>query len=384
MLDKDRIKQSLTEQDINLLLKDLGSQPPRRDTQGNLIFQTVCHNVHGGSYKLYYYKEIYSFRCYTDCGDTFDIFELVMRAKRVRGLIYSFPQAVSYVANLTGKMFKSNSFLRQENSLLIDDWDFINRYKRKKKPKVELPEYSKTVLQVFRYLPHMDWLKEGISWKTMQKFNISYYIRDDRIVIPHYDINGRLVGIRGRAMRQEDLDAGKKYMPLYIGGKLHNHPTAFNLYGLYENQKAIRKYGKVIIFESEKSVLKCEDFYGEDNFSVAVCGSTISNFQRDLIISQGAGEVFIAFDKEYTDHESQEAKDYAKKLLKLAHKFTPYCKTYVLFDEWELLEMKDSPADKGKEALEKLMKCKYEIETKKIREEIEKEEDEQYEVSNNW
>lgn len=382
MLDKDKIKQSLTDKDITLILTDLGSNPPCKDIHGNLIFQTVCHNISEGSYKLYYYKESQIFRCYTDCSESFDIYELVMRAKRVRGFIYSFTQAVSYVAHLTGKHYSTTSFSSGNDSFLIDDWEFINRYKKKEKPKVELPEYPKTVLEVFINLPHISWLEEGISRKTIQKYNISYYLKDDRIVIPHYDIHGRLVGIRGRAMRQEDVDAGKKYMPLIVGGQLYNHPTAFNLYGLYENQEAIRRIGKVILFESEKSVLKCEDFYGDNNFSVAVCGSNISNYQRDLILSLGVREIFIGFDKEYTDYTSKEGIEYAEKLLKLAHKFTPYCRVYILFDRWDLLELKDSPADKGKEVLETLMKRKFEIETKKIKEEVEREEE--YEVSNNW
>ena len=52
MLDKERIKQELDEQDIKLLLKELGSAEPHRDKDNNPIFQTVCH--HGDNHKLYY------------------------------------------------------------------------------------------------------------------------------------------------------------------------------------------------------------------------------------------------------------------------------------------------------------------------------------------
>ena len=53
MLDKEKIKQELDEQDIKLLLKDLGSDEPRKDKDNNLLFQTICHNSNGGSYKLH-------------------------------------------------------------------------------------------------------------------------------------------------------------------------------------------------------------------------------------------------------------------------------------------------------------------------------------------
>ncbi|MGJ3548965.1 hypothetical protein ACR6EC_24350, partial [Bacillus subtilis] len=54
---------------------------------------------------------------------------------------------------------------------------------------------------------------------------------------------------------------------------------------------------------------------------------------------------------------------YQKKILKLAAKFTPYVRVYVLWDYEGLLDYKDSPADKGKETLEELMRRKIEIGT---------------------
>ena len=44
--------------------------------------------------------------------------------------------------------------------------------------------------------------------------------------------------------------------------------------------------------------------------------------------------------------------------------FTPYCQVYILCDDANLLDHKDSPCDKGKEILEVLMKHKYEKKTK--------------------
>ena len=373
MLDKDMIKQSLTLKDIEVILRDLGSKPPKPSLQGGLIFQTVCHNVSGGSYKLYYYSGDYNFKCYTGsssgCGDSFDIFELVIRAKSIRGYNYSFPQAVEYVATLSGKRFTMNT-KSVKNSFLINDWDFINNYKPKPKPTVELPSFSKEVLEVFRYLPHESWLSEGITWNTMKKFMISYYIKNDRIVIPHFDINGRLIGIRGRAMIEEEAE-NFKYMPLTVNGIMYRHLLQYNLYGLYENKENIRKHGKVVIFEGEKSVLKCEDMYDGFNWSLATCGSSISNWQRDMIVSLGVKEVIIAFDKEYNKVDSEEAKAYAKSIASICNKFTPYCRVFVLWDKDELLGYKDSPIDKGREVFEKLLKSKIEIITKEPIETIE-------------
>lgn len=365
MLDKDAIKESLEEHDIIRLLTDLGSQPPKRSGQGDLMFNTVCHG--GDSHKLYYYESSHIFRCYTKCGCNMDIYELVMRVRNV-----DFQTSVRYVADLTGKHYTKSAFVNQmQQSYMIDDWQWLNRFASKPKPYVELPTYSSQVLDVFVDIEIGQWIEEGISPKTMKKFGISYYINDERIVMPHLDINGRLVGIRGRTTNPIAEAEGKKYMPLTVNKVLYNHPTAFNLYGLYQNLETIKRLKKIAIFESEKSVLKCEDFYEGNNFAVAVCGSNISNQQRDMILETGVEEVIICFDKEYVDVNGDKAKAYIKKLLNLAHKFTPYCRVCIVFDEWELLEDKDSPCDKGREVLETLMRNKFEVETKRVDEEEE-------------
>jgi DNA primase len=284
-LDKDKIKNSLTEEEIHKILKDLGSKDPLMGNQ----FQTVCHG--GYKHKLYYYHDSKSFHCYTDCSENMDIFEVVSRAKGI-----SFPKAVQYVAALTGKTFGFSSILQNDNDL-INDWELINRHKRKEKIIPELPEYDSTVMDIFLPYPHEKWLNEGISYETQKKFDISYYIREERIVIPHYDIKSKLVGIRGRSMRKEDIDAGKKYIPITVENKLYNHQTMFNLYGLHKTKEAIKRLKKVAIFEGEKSVLKCEDYYGDNNFSVASCSSNITNFHRDILLSLDIEEVIICFDR---------------------------------------------------------------------------------------
>lgn len=357
-LDKDKIREALNENDIKLILKDLGSEEPKEPTGKNeLHFSTVCHG--GNKHKLYYYPDSKSFRCYTDCSETMDVYEIVMKARKV-----TFPQAVNYVAQLTGKVFTANSMLSKADSYIIDDWQWISRYQKKEKMKVDLPIHKKQVLDLFLPYPHDDWLREGISYETLKEFEIGYYCREDRITIPHFDLHHNLIGIRGRAIKEEDIEAGKKYMPLTIESKLYSFPTMFNLYGLHKTKGAITRLKKAAVFESEKSVFKCHDYYGEDNFSCATGGSSFSIYHRDILISLGVEELFLCFDKEFTEHDSEEAYKYAEKLLKIAKKCTPFMRVYILWDEWNLLDLKESPSDRGKEVLETLMKRKYEIKTK--------------------
>jgi hypothetical protein len=103
---------------------------------------------------------------------------------------------------------------------------------------------------------------------------------------------------------------------------------------------------------------------------VASCSSNITNFHRDILLSLDIEEVIICFDRirDKEENETDEKyekviEDYLKKLLKLANKFTPYVRTYIVYDDFDLLKAKESPVDRGKDVLEQLMKCKYEIKT---------------------
>ena len=364
------ITEALSKEDVIKIATELGSDGYKEGSSGELIFRSICHG--SNSWKLYYYHEAKDnypakiFHCYSRCGDSFSIFELVIRARRQQGIILSFSQAVKYVASITNKMFYSNTDNEEDTSYIINDWEWINKFKNIKRQHSipQLSEINEHILEIFCPYPHELWLNEGISRETMQKYQISYWGKENKIIIPHRDIDGRLIGIRGRALNKEEVDAGYKYMPINIEGKELKHTLGNNLYGLCQNEEAIRRLGKLVIFESEKSVMLCDTYYHQNNFSVAVCGSNITDTQCRLIRNLGVNEVMIAFDKEFTDPDSKAAEAYGNKIINKAKRLTPYFTVYVIWDNLGLLEMKDSPADKGKEVLEKLMKNKIEIQTK--------------------
>ena len=75
----------------------------------------------------------------------------------------------------------------------------------------------------------------------------------------------------------------------------------------------------------------------------------------------GVKDIIIAYDKEFDNFASQEARDYYYKLEKICRKYINYCNFYFLFDFKGLLGMKDAPIDRGKEIFEKLMKNKIQV-----------------------
>lgn len=370
-LDKEAIINALTLDDIKKILKELGSAEYKDYGEKGIAFKTVCHG--GNKYKLYYYHkgtDTYPpriFHCYTDCGDTFGICELVLRAKRAQGIRITFYQALQFIASTTNNTVYTQKINISNQPKVINDWEWIASFKEKKIKKIPaMNTISEFILEMFCYIPHEEWLKEGISRDSLMRYEIGYWAKENKITIPHRDMYGRLVGIRGRALNEEEIKAGCKYMPLKVEGNYLTHELGSNLYGLNVNLENIKRVKKIILFEAEKSCLLCDTYYGYNSFAVAVCGSNITLTQCNIIKCLGVRECMIAFDKEYEDPNSYKAEVYFNKLSELAKRLTPYMTVYLIMDVEGLLRLKDSPADRGKEVLEKLMKNKIEIKTMEV------------------
>jgi DNA primase len=225
-----------------------------------------------------------------------------------------------------------------------------NKFGRVKR-EVELPAYNEGALGTFvkHYPP--EWLREGISTAAMDKFGICYSISQNKIIIPHYDVKGRLVGIRGRALNEWEIENVGKYMPVRLEQTWYKHPLSMNLYGLYENQENIRKTGICYVFESEKSVLQFEAF-GMPNCAVAVCGSQFNKYQLNVLLRNvSPREIVICFDSE----EKAEETKYFDKLWALCQKYKQYANFSFIYDRLGLLNLKDSPSDRGEETFKKLL-----------------------------
>ena len=102
-LDANEIKEALTIEDITKIVVSLGSNYPKLTNNTDvIIFNTVCHNKKDGNYKLYYLNDKKHFTCFTQCSDSFDIYELIRRNKSLYGIDMDFYETVKYVASITG------------------------------------------------------------------------------------------------------------------------------------------------------------------------------------------------------------------------------------------------------------------------------------------
>lgn len=367
MITAEDLLEEVSLDDITKIMLEMGSKLPKKDSAGNLYFTTVCHGT--DKYKLHCFADSKFFMCYTECG-SMSLFNVLMN---ING--WSFWEAFTYVANFKGiKIHKRKIGLGKRTSQIKDELDFIKRHLYTPiKTKIQLPSYNKHILSIFDDYYPSSWMQEGISEEVLKHFNVKFYFNQMKAVIPHYDVNGRLIGIKSRNFLKHEVDAGKKYIPITIQGLTYKYPVGFSLYGLYQNQKAIRYSKTAILFEAEKSVYQFGSFYGQKyNNAVASQGMNVSLYQRDLLLDQGIENMMIAYDKqyqiEYIDEkykntiEHREYIAYLKKLLKVASLFINYCNVYIIMCWDSSLEYKDSPTDKGKEVFEELYKERYLIE----------------------
>ena len=193
--------------------------------------------------------------------------------------------------------------------------------------------------------------------EIMNARGICYNPVSQGILIPHYDENGVLIGIRERTLIKENEIYGK-YKPAIVNGVMYNHPLGFALYNLNNSKKNISKLKTAIVFEGEKSCILYASLFGVDNdISVATCGSNLIQHQVDLLMQNGAQEICIAFDKQFQTPGDIEYHQWVKKLTTFHNKYSKQVKISFLFDKGgDLLEYKDSPIDKGKEVFIKLFK----------------------------
>ena len=348
-MDYEKIVESLDENKIKQLLDKLDI--PWQDKGNYLICKTACHNVDldNASWKLYYYKNNKIFFCYSSCQGM-SIFKFLRNYYETRQIEYDWYQDIYEVARDCSNL-KVNSFVVEKYKSLRDHYEI----KRKEK---ELPAYSSHVLDCFvNYYPQ-EWLDDGITKETMDKFNISYSISQNKIIIPHYDILGRLVGIRGRALNDWEVENVGKYAPIQIEGIWYKHPLSMNLYGLNMNKENISRTGICFIAEGEKSVLQAESF-SYPNCTVATCGSAgINKYQLNMLLKiPNLQEIVLCYDRE----EKPKEEKYFNKLYENCKKYSHYVNMSFIYPRNGEIELKQSPFDRGEQIFFELLKRRVRV-----------------------
>jgi len=361
--DADALREQLDTETVKMLLYTLGAEDiiDESNSKGQLITNTICHNHSGGSQKLYYLDDRKYFHCFTGC-DSISIYDIVIERHRMKGISLTFQEAVEWVAVEAGFAFNfSHSPIIQPKN---EELEWLKKFQRKKIEIPELTYYSPYTLWAFSYHGgHPSFTKDNISIEAMDRFQIRYDWGSNAIVIPHkYYKNGQIIGLMSRNLDKYAVENGFKYVPTKLQDTQFNFPKHLNLYGLWENRHTIRSLRKVAIFESEKSVLQCETYFGaENNFAIALGGKNLSKEHVNILIQMGVEQVILNFDKDYEDINSPAGKSMLEHIVKTARKLTPYMRVFATIDKKGLLELNDSPSDKGVKVLMQLLNDKEEI-----------------------
>lgn len=362
MITLNYLKSNLKIEDHFKFLADWGAEP--QYTEFGIMAQTICHNQPSpdNSRKLYYYANSELYICYSGCEEAhFDLIELTRKVFRLqRNQELSLTAAINYLAN---RISLVEEFELVDTTEPLEDWKILENYDRIQttlptQKQITLKEYDKSILDRLNYnIKLAPWLNDNISQEVLNFAHIGYYLGGDQITIPHYDADSRLVGLRGRTMSAEEAEYAGKYRPLYINQIWYSHPLGLNLYGLNWAKQQIKQIKKVVVLESEKSVLQYMSYFGiQNSIAVATCGSSLSKPQVELLLQAGAEEIVVAFDKQYPALNTEESKQWSKKLTKLHNKYKNDCLISFLWDKGELLGYKDSPTDRGAETFLQLFK----------------------------
>jgi DNA primase len=331
MIDVQSIKSQITQDNIIVLMDSLGADYNFASSQ-EIHFKSICHN--SDSYKLYWYKNNNggNFYCHRD-AKSWDVISLVEHIKNI-----NFQDALLYICKTLG--LNVNESLSKNN---IDPWQkSLSRWISKEQKIEKLTVYNADVLNLFSPYYNSGWLEYGITKEIMERFNIGWYDRLACITIPVF-FNNELVGIRGRFTRKQDIENGK-YRPLATLDKTtYKFPTSSVLYGYDQNKTAIEKSHKVLLFESEKSVLKAAS-WGINN-ALAVFGSNISKRHIDLLLELSVSDICICFDSDYKNIGDDEYNYFIEKIKKNIKKLRPYFSLSVCYNNLGYDGYKYSPVD---------------------------------------
>jgi len=333
---------------IEMVLQEIGCHNIKYHTHKNYY---SCSNINGDNPTAIIIKNNEYLNCdnYTRQNeplfqsDHADIISLVQYNLRILNKKYGFIDALKEIHKILGLKFsvKSNNKNQEEK---IDPLYIFKKVKRtyiNDVSNIEFEALDEDMLKDFSPYIHISWYREGIMPWTINKFDLGYsYIKKRNVIPLRYWATGELLGFNMRTVIENyDLFDIPKYFIT------PDYPKQNNLFGLYENYDTIQKAKYVVVYEAEKSVLKRDSRC--DSTGVAVSGHIISDEQVRILIGLDV-DIVIAFDKDISIDEIRMNCD----------KFYGIRTVYYIYDKYDLLKEKDSPADACNKIYDYLFKHK--------------------------
>ena len=232
---------------------------------------------------------------------------------------------------------------------ITDYYDFFNRkgifggfYERiRKRTFTESKIQEESVLNQFKYVPNLRFLRDHISLESQRYFGIRYDIESQGIVIPIRDSLGQLIGVKERFNYKVE-DGDMKYF--------YSIPCrcSTTLFGYSQNYQYLVD-GTIFIGEAEKFVMQCYS-YGYRN-ALALMSGSLSIQQAKLILSLHPKKVIFLHDQGYE-------KENILKNIDVLKRYSRFSELDVGYWNWQKREYpsKVSPTDMGKEVFERIIR----------------------------
>ena len=351
-IDVKKLKKSLSLAHHKQIMQALGI-PSYSENSTQIVYYTGDKNVdpYKGSPKLYFYKDTSIYVGMT-AGRSYDIISLVQTRLSLLKQPCSFLDACQFILDTTNINPDSISRVKKEGH--VYDWSNLEKFIKIRKYGSALKEYPRTIIDTLpAYFPD-NWYDEGISESTMEKYQIRYYERCNQTVIPCFDEEARLVGVRVRNWDKDRVEQAK-YMPLVtLDGQCYKFNTNQVFYGINYNKPEIERTGKVIIVESEKAVMKLDTYMGRHNIALGMYGSNLGIQRRNQLLKMGVNTVSYVVDNDFIGQDDAFFEQWREKIQHFIKLWDGFCRVEIVWDNLGLLGPKENATDRTKEIWEQL------------------------------
>ena len=351
-IDVKKLKKSLSLAHHKQIMQALGI-PAYSENKEQIIYFSGDKNKDAlkGSPKLYFYKDSQIYFGYTS-SRSYDIISLVQTRLSLLKQPCSFLDACQFILDTTNINPDSISRVKKEGH--VYDWSNLERFIRVRKYGNQLSEYNRNIIDTLPPLYPQAWIDEGISEETMDKYQIRYYERCNQTVIPCFDDEARLVGVRVRNWDKDRVEQAK-YMPLVtLDGQCYKFNTNQVFYGINYNKPEIERTGKVIIVESEKAVMKLDTYMGRHNIALGMYGSNLGIQRRNQLLKMGVNTVSYVVDNDFIGQDDEFFEQWREKIQHFIKLWDGFCRVEIVWDNLGLLGPKENATDRTKEVWEQL------------------------------
>lgn len=351
-IDVKKLKKSLSLAHHKQIMQALGI-PPYSENSTQIVYYTGDKNVdpYKGSPKLYFYKDTSIYVGMT-AGRSYDIISLTQTRLSLLKQPCSFLDACQFILDTTN--INPDSINRVKKEGHVYDWSNLERFIKVRKYGNQLSEYNRNIIDTLPPLYPQAWIDEGISEETMEKYQIRYYERCNQTVIPCFDDEARLVGVRVRNWDKDRVEQAK-YMPLVtLDGQCYKFNTNQVFYGINYNKPEIERTGKVIIVESEKAVMKLDTYMGRHNIALGMYGSNLGIQRRNQLLKMGVNTVSYVVDNDFIGQDDAFFEQWREKIQHFIKLWDGFCRVEIVWDNLGLLGPKENATDRTKEVWEQL------------------------------